>query len=366
MRRKYSRHEPLRQLLVRHCAAIGLDGTVRPVSILWEEARGIPDALAATLERRDGFDDVLAALSAPGVRRIVAIGNGAAYYGAMTFWLASLAHRAGPEVVALPAGFVATSAFQRRAGDVILAVSTSGEFRDVVAVAQSAERVVAITADRGSSLGRAASASAVVGLMASDAATHTQAYCGVVATALSLAAALGADEELDLAIRSSPASMAGAVAAAAPWAAAEIDALRRPVAAVALGGGLGWPAAMETALLLKEVARIPAEGAETREGATSSMYGMSMDHLVLTIGPSTDPLLSEAEAICSSTGATVLRLPGGDLGDPRLVGLHSFPAALALTIGLAERTGLDVDAPEWLSVYAKTSRGAPTVGEAAL
>jgi glucosamine 6-phosphate synthetase-like amidotransferase/phosphosugar isomerase protein len=335
------------------------------VSILWAEAREIPAALSATLERRDGFDDVVAALSGPNVRRIVAIGNGAAYYGAMAFWLASLAHHDGPEVVALPAGLVATSSFHQRSGDVILAVSTSGEFRDVVAVAQAADRVVAITGDRRSSLGRAAAASAVVAVRSQGAATHTQAYCSVVATALSLAAALMGDRDLEQAVRSTPATVASALDGAEAWAAAELGAIGRPAAAVAFGGALGWPAAMETALLLKEVARVPAEGAETREGATSSMYGLAMDHLVLTIGSATDPLLAEAEAICASTGANVLRLPGGDLADSRLVGLLSFPGALALAIGLAERAGIDVDAPDWLSVYAKTSRGVPEIGEGA-
>ena len=48
-----------------------------------------------------------------------------------------------------------------------------------------------------------------------------------------------------------------------------------PETAVVFGGGPGWAAALEAALLLKEVARVPAEGVETREGATSAMMALA-------------------------------------------------------------------------------------------
>src|ERR671921_1041471 len=51
-----------------------------PMPILWDEACALPATLSATLDRREGFDGVIAHLADPGVRRIVATGNGAAYY----------------------------------------------------------------------------------------------------------------------------------------------------------------------------------------------------------------------------------------------------------------------------------------------
>jgi hypothetical protein len=69
-----------------------------------------------------------------------------------------------------------------------------------------------------------------------------------------------------------------------------------------------------------------------------------------------DPALDEAETICASAGAAIARLPGGELSDPRAVSITSFPAALALSIALAEQAGVDVDAPEWAGTYEGTAR----------
>src|SRR5436305_14297733 len=99
---------------------------------LWHDVSGLPESLAATITARDGVEDVAALLGSEGVRRIVATGNGAAYYVAVALWLASLEGRAGPELVAVPSGLVARGAFVWRPGDALLAVSSSGEFRDLV------------------------------------------------------------------------------------------------------------------------------------------------------------------------------------------------------------------------------------------
>ena len=44
--------------------------------------------------------------------------------------------------------------------------------------------------------------------------------------------------------------------------------------AVVFGSGPAWAAALEAALLLKEVSGMPAEGVETRRGATSTDDGV--------------------------------------------------------------------------------------------
>ena len=41
---------------------------------------------------------------------------------------------------------------------------------------------------------------------------------------------------------------------------------------------------MEAALLLKETSIVPAEGMDTREGATTGMYALSSSQLVLGLG----------------------------------------------------------------------------------
>jgi fructoselysine-6-P-deglycase FrlB-like protein len=333
------------------------------MSVLWEEAQGIPDALRATLEVRAGFESVVERLSDPGVRRIVATGNGAAYYAAMALWLTSLGTDTDREVVALPAGLLAEPAYRPRDGDLLFAISSSGEFKDVIVAARRADRVVAVTADPTSSLGRIASASAVIQVAAGRSATHTQAYCAGVATVLALWASFSGDTALERSLLAAPDALRASLDRAEPGATGQLAALPPPTAAIAFGTGVGWAAALEAALLLKEVARVPAEGAETREGGTSSMYGLRAGHLVLSIGPSTDPSLAEAEAGCATTGATVLRVGLDDQHDARLAPLHSFPRVLALAIGLATRAGHDVDAPTWLAAYQRSSRPSAEVGE---
>jgi fructoselysine-6-P-deglycase FrlB-like protein len=325
------------------------------MSILWDEARGIPDALQVTLDRREGFDQAVESLSGAHVRRIVATGNGASYYAAMAIWLASL-NAGGPDVVALPAGVVAGPDFQWREGDVLLAISSSGGFRDVVLAAQSGPRTVAITANRESALGRAAASSALAQLPAQRSATHTQGYCVNVVIALALWSELSADAALRTALDRLPETTARALDAAPAWADEQARRLPDPRAAVVFGSGPAWAAALEAALLLKEVARIPAEGTETREGATSGMFALAPGQLAMGVTCGDDPLLDEAERICASAGATVARVPGGELGDPRTVSIASFPAALALSIALAEQAGVDVDAPEWAGTYERTAR----------
>src|SRR5581483_12013366 len=126
--------------------------------------------------------------------------------------------------------------------------------------------------------------------------THTQAFCGAVAAALAVWAELTGDASLRDALARAPAESARAVEAAWRWR----DGLEvaQAHAAVAFGSGPGWAAALEAALLLKEVAGVPAEGVETREGATSAMMALQPGHLAFSLPTGDDPLLDEAEAIC--------------------------------------------------------------------
>jgi fructoselysine-6-P-deglycase FrlB-like protein len=338
---------------------------------LWADVRELPDALGRTLESAEGIGPAAALLRGCGVERIVATGNGAAYYVALALWLASLeGAAAGPPIVAVPCGIAVRERFRWAPGDAVLAVSSSGEFRDVVELARRGGRpCVAITANAGSSLAAAASATVVQHVESQRAVTHTQALAGAYGAGLALWAAVTGDAELAALLATAPEAAARAIAATDAWAgdamAAAIQdgdaasAPSLPPAAIAAGGGPAWAAALELALMLKEIARIPAEGVETREGATSAMFGLHPGHLMVSLDAPGDPLGDEAVALCAAAGATTLRLPGAGGLDARLAPIATLPASAALSAGLALAAGHDVDRPTWTDAYYETARSTP-------
>lgn len=322
---------------------------------LWRDLQELPETLASTLAARDGFADTAELLGGPGVRRIVASGNGASYYVTMALWLAALEGRAGPELISVPAGLLATGAFPWRPGDALLVVSSSGELRDLIdAVDHGAPApYAAITAAPGSTLGSHAGARSLVTVRNQRAVTHTQAFCGAVAAALAIWADVTYDAELAATVARAPEDVATALEATEAWlqGVGDLD----PPVAVAFGSGPGWAAALEAALLLKEMAGVPAEGVETREGATSAMMALRPGHLALSLPVAGDTLLEEAEAACRGRGATVLRAPASS-ADRRLAAVttHAAAALLSARIGLAR--GLNVDSPAWVEDYYRVAR----------
>ena len=157
---------------------------------IWQDTAELPDSLAATVDRAQGFDDVVDMLRRPGTLRLVAGGNGASYYVAQALWLAALEGGASPiEVVAVPGGLLAKGDFGWREGDVLLAVSSSGELRDIIeAIEATAFLAPSLSSQRppGSTLGRAADACALVSVTNQRAVTHTQAFCGAVLAGLAI------------------------------------------------------------------------------------------------------------------------------------------------------------------------------------
>jgi fructoselysine-6-P-deglycase FrlB-like protein len=323
---------------------------------LWHDLAELPQSLASTLQRSEGAAGVARLLGDGGVRRIVASGNGAAYYVAVALWLAALDGAAGPDVVAVPSGLLARGVFRWRSGDALLAISSSGEFRDLVEAidARAPQPYAAVTATPDSTIGSRAGERALVDVLHQRAVTHTQAFCGAVAVALAIWAELTSDEGLRRALRDLPEVVASSLELTRAWL-AELDVPDPPVA-VAFGSGPGWASALEAALLLKEVAGVPAEGVETREGATSAMMALRPGHVVLSLPTGDDPLLEEAERICAGRGATVLRAPTPHQVDRRLAAVTSFVPAAALSAQIGRARGLDVDSPSWTDDYYRVAR----------
>ena len=329
-------------------------------SAIWQDVCDVPANLQETVELSTGIEALADRIADESVRRIVAVGNGASYYVAQALWLATLAgERCPKDVIAVPSGLVARGTFRWRDGDLLFAISSSGEFRDIIEAIDSGTRpagVVTVTAEPDSTVARASDAVAVVPAGARRATTHTQAFCGAVAVCLAIWARVTGDDVLGHAVDEVPTACGRAILATSDWC-DSLPVVETPPAVITYGTGSAWAAALESALLIKEIARIPCEGVETREAATATMTGLSPGHLVLSLPTgSSDPLVDEADEICARQGATVLRAPGGAESDRRLAAITTFPAALALSVELALRSGYDPDRPDWIEVYYSTAR----------
>jgi fructoselysine-6-P-deglycase FrlB-like protein len=327
---------------------------------IWQDVEELPATLRATLDGADGFADVAERLRHRSVRRIVMTGNGASYYVAHAIWLASLAGRPRDvELLAIPGGLVARGAFPWREGDALLALSSSGEFRDVIEAIENGggpRPFALLTAEPTSTLATASDVQARVVVSNQRALTHTQAFCGAVLSGLDILARITEDDELAEQVAAAPELAAEAVATARGWHQELAASTFQPVAAVAFGTGPAWAAALEAALLIKEIADIPCEGVETREAATSAMTGLGPENLALSLPTHPDALIDEAERLIRARGTRVLRAPTDVGADPRLAAITTFPAALVFAVELALRTGHDPDAPSWRDNYYATAR----------
>ena len=139
----------------------------------------------------------------------------------------------------------------------------------------------------------------------------------------------------------------------------ELAAARRAANAIAFGSGAGWAAALEAALLLKEVAGVPAEGVETREGATSAMMALRPGDLVLSLptrGPTTSSSPRRRRSVPGrGRGCSARRSPPSPTR--RLAAITTFPAAAVLSAAIGLGRGLDVDRPAWTDAYYRVARG---------
>ena len=165
---------------------------------------------------------------------------------AHALWLASLEGAAGgPPIVAVPCGRRRARGLPLAAGDAVLAVSSSGEFRDVVEIARAADGrpCVAITASAGLVARRRRDGTVLQHVANQRAVTHTQALAGAYGAGLALWAAVTGDAALAGLLATAPDAAERAVAEAAPWAAEQEAALGAdpPPAGIVVGGGRHGP-----------------------------------------------------------------------------------------------------------------------------
>ena len=326
---------------------------------LWQDMCETPETVAASLDAATGHGELARLLASQRSGRILATGNGASFYVATALWLASLSAPLPAPVVAIPAGLLAADTFTLRPDDLVLAFSASGELRDLVEMVDGRRRLGAfglVTSTPSSTLANRADAVALVEVRNQRAVTHTQAYLGAAAVALEVLGRASGDSSLRAGADTMSAALSAQLVGARQWADEATEKLGTPRAAVVFGTGQALVAASEAALLLKEVAGVPAEGMETREGATSGMYALGRDQLVLALPVGSDPLAEEAVAICAGASATVLTAPWPHGLDRRCAVAAHFAHPLALAIRVALAQGRDPDNPNWYATYKSTAR----------
>jgi fructoselysine-6-P-deglycase FrlB-like protein len=320
------------------------------VSAIWTAVEGLPGSLERTLGSTRELDAAATILGH--AERIVVTGNGASHYAGVCAALAALATPV--DLHAVPSGLLHNVAWRR--GDATLVVSVSGEFRDLVDAAQSLPRpFVLVTAGLRSTLAEVADLVVPLAVEDHPTETHPQDFCNASIACLALLARLSRDDALRDLLATVPARLARTIGEVETW----LPDVERPEAAVCAGHGPAWAGALELALLLKEIARVPAEGLETREAATSALTGLHDRCLVVGLASRSDPFLAEARGLWQRSGAAYVEIPFGAELDGRVVPVVSFPAGAALAVGLARRAGLDADHPWWVDAYLSTARAHP-------
>jgi glutamine---fructose-6-phosphate transaminase (isomerizing) len=267
-----------------------------------------------------------------------------------------------PVVLATPSLHTLYDAPPRFIDAIVVGISQSGASPDVVSVVAEGARqgalTAAITNDPTSPL--AAAAAHVVDLGAGEerSVAATKTYTASLAAIAALAAE--GDPELTRDVARLPEALAAQLALAGD-AAAAVDAAAGWERLTVVGRGAHYATAFEAALKVRELAGIVAEAYSPADLLHGPIATAGPGQPLLAIAPSgpTEGSMRELIAAARERGAHVAAI-GHDpaLGDPflELVEVPEWlgpavaivPAQL-LAVGLAERRGVDVDAPFGLS-----------------
>ena len=338
------------------------------------EIRQGPGAIRATVaSARASAQDVAARWRAQGIRRVHVIGNGTSLHSSIAS--AQLyRHLAGaddPVVVPLTAAEFLTYPPALGPADAIVGISSSGEFRDVIAVAERVRGttpMAGIVHVPGSSLTRVASDLVFSAGGPSTVPVMTKTFSATLAATEILLLELLGGERAD---RGVAGILAAADAAEAAIAAAEP--LVEPLAAelrgtehfFVAGGGLGYPAALEAALKLKEMALVHAEGAEVWEMESGAATMLGPGAVVIALAPEGPARLALAQLLAHAAewgartievgeerlvpGSTLLPLPAGT--DEEHAPLLAVPPVALFAFALARARGANPDHPGWIERY---------------
>jgi glucosamine--fructose-6-phosphate aminotransferase (isomerizing) len=344
--------------------------------IIWEEILEEPAAIRSTVaDARGPAREIAAELRARRVRRLYLIGNGTSYHTALAAATVYRRH-AGPDhpiLEALTAGEFRHYTPQLAAADAVVGVSASGEFRDVVAVAEElAGRipVIAVVHVRGSRLTTLTDHVLLASGGPSAVPVMTKTFASTLAaTILLVAEVLGGDRADTLALELLRAAddAERAIELAEPLVPALAERYAAAEHLFVVGSGGGHPAALEAALKLKEMAVVHAEGSESWEMASGAATLIGPTSTVVALAPAgrgreavTDVARHSAEWGArvieagpgqAVAGSDLLPLPASASED--LASLTAVPPIALFAFALARARGHDPDRPTWTERYRK-------------
>ncbi|MFL5725863.1 MAG: SIS domain-containing protein [Chloroflexota bacterium] len=347
---------------------------MRIQSLIAGEVAAEPDAIRATV--RESRADARAAADAlrdRGVRRVFVIGNGTSYHSSLAVALVHRRHARpdDPPVLALTAGEFRHYAPAVDGRDAIIGISASGEFRDVVSIAEAYRDrlpVVAVVHVPGSSLTRLTDHVVVSAGGPSAVPVMTKTFAATLTAALLIVAELFDDDrgemlvdDLLVAADAGDAAIRAAEGVVPGLAARLADAQHLYV----VGSGGGHVAALEAALKLKETALVHAEGSESWETASGAATLIGPAATVIALappGPGREAVVDVARH-CIDWGARVIEVgpvaavDGAELleiaptANEDLASLDTTPSVALLADALARARGLDPDHPAWTERY---------------
>ena len=338
------------------------------------EIREGPAAIRATIEAsRPSAAGAADALRKARIRRVFVLGNGTSYHSSLAAEALYRRH-AGPRdpvVIASTAADFRTYLPRLDGTDAVVGISSSGEFRDVVAVTKELQQrvpTVAIVHVPDSSLTSIADHVIVSAGGPSRVPVMTKTFSAtLVATELLLAELIDpavADRiaaDLDRAADHAESSIADAEGVVEELA-AELDGAEH---VFVVGSGIARVAAMEAALKLKEMALVHAEGTETWEMTSGASTIIGPGCVVVALGPSGPGRDALADVVRHSAGwgarvvevgpdrivpeSHLIRLPEDAIED--YAPLTAVPPVALLAFALARARGVNPDQPDWIERY---------------
>jgi glucosamine--fructose-6-phosphate aminotransferase (isomerizing) len=330
-----------------------------------------PDAIRATLKySHPAALKAAEAIQKRSAKRIFVIGNGTSLYTSMaaTYTARQLARPNDPFVLAYPAGDFRFFMPAIQPNDVIIGMSASGEFRDVLSVFEKMQGqclLVGITHVPGSSITHIADHI----LLSSGGPSHVPVMTKTYATTLT------ALHLILLETFNAPAAYFDDLFAVADRCATAISNAKRVIPdiipivskfehAFYFGAGNAYAASLEGALKMKEMAILHAEGSETWEMASGPATVVSEKSLCVALytGEKSDSDTANTAGHARQWGARVLEVgPSAPTGDWHLpvaasvVPSFSSLALLSPLALLAYRTacarGYNPDKPAWRDRY---------------